>query len=161
MEWVSCLHFDLSLAMAIHSSKSFEMPLLLSAFSNVLPHVIFWLIGLLNINLKLKLYTWGTAPCTMIKWNQWEHKNSRMSRIFEDSIVHIPHVSFCGNTRKYRGLPRKVIFLTRARDFRGYVNRALALRVTSSISTFLSNMFASGYLGNEIETPHTGFSCGS
>jgi hypothetical protein len=35
-----CLHFDLSLAMAIHSSKSFEMPLLLSAFSNVLPKVI-------------------------------------------------------------------------------------------------------------------------
>ena len=40
MERVSCLHFDLSLAMAIHSSKSFEMPLLLSAFSNVLPQVI-------------------------------------------------------------------------------------------------------------------------
>jgi hypothetical protein len=40
MEYVSCLHFDLSLAMAIHSSKSFEMPLLLSAFSNVLPQVI-------------------------------------------------------------------------------------------------------------------------
>ena len=40
MEWVSCLHFDLSLAMAIHSSKSLEMPLLLSAFSNVLPQVI-------------------------------------------------------------------------------------------------------------------------
>ena len=36
MEWVSCLHFDLSLAMAIHSAKSFELPLLLSAFSNVL-----------------------------------------------------------------------------------------------------------------------------
>jgi hypothetical protein len=33
---VSYLHFDLSLAMAIHSSKSFEMPLLLSAFSNAI-----------------------------------------------------------------------------------------------------------------------------
>ena len=40
MEWISCLHFDLSLAMAIHSSKSFEMPLLLSVFSNVLLQVI-------------------------------------------------------------------------------------------------------------------------
>jgi len=40
MERVSCLHFDLSLAMAIHSSKSFEMPLLLSAFSNAQPQVI-------------------------------------------------------------------------------------------------------------------------
>ena len=40
MERVSCLHFDLSLAMAMHSSKSFEMPLLLSVFSNVLPKFI-------------------------------------------------------------------------------------------------------------------------
>jgi len=40
MERVSCLHFDQSLAMAIHSSNSFEMPLLLSALSNVLPQVI-------------------------------------------------------------------------------------------------------------------------
>jgi hypothetical protein len=40
MEWGSWLHFDLSLEMAIHTSNSFEMPLLLSTFSNVLPQVI-------------------------------------------------------------------------------------------------------------------------
>ena len=34
------MHFDLSLEMAIHTSNSFEMPLLLSTFSNVLPQVI-------------------------------------------------------------------------------------------------------------------------
>jgi len=37
VEWVSYLHFGLSLAMAIHSSNSLKMPLLLSALSNVLP----------------------------------------------------------------------------------------------------------------------------
>ena len=37
MEEVCCLHFDLSLAMAIHSSNSLVMPLLLSAFTNNLP----------------------------------------------------------------------------------------------------------------------------
>ena len=40
LECVCCLHFGLSFAMAIHSLKSLEMPLLASAFSSALPHVI-------------------------------------------------------------------------------------------------------------------------
>ena len=40
LELVCCLHFGLSFAIAIGSLNSLEMPVLASAFSSVLPHVI-------------------------------------------------------------------------------------------------------------------------